>query len=276
MNFIRIKILAVMFFAASCLQAQYADMIQFSSIEYFLVNKIIFREIYEKNTELMKSSIKKIKVTDERNNILSETNIDAEGRVTGYKSNSVNGEPQNIKAGYDIKNNLTGIVYRNAVGKVTEDIRLNYIGTAFFSYEKYENGNELFEQCEMRYDNEKDKSLLTGFDSHLWQGDSIPYSVNFKYDIYNRLSDVRVTGDVTPLYEISYRGDTINIKSASGYEKYIVDGNVISRHSVHSEQLSYTGTRTFFYNEDGLIDHIVVEDMLGNKYRQYFTYDYYH
>jgi hypothetical protein len=276
MNFIRIKILAVMFFAASCLNAQYSEQIQFSSIDYFLMNNIIFKDVYKKDNELMKSSIKKVTVTDERNNILSETNIDAEGRVTGYKSNSVSGEPQNIKGGYDIKNNLTGIVYRNTDGKVTEHIRLNYIGTAFFSYEKYENGNELFEQCEMRYDNEKDKSLLTGFDSHLWQGDSIPYSVNFKYDIYNRLNDVRVTGDVTPLYEISYSGDTIKIKSASGYESYIVKDNIITGHTIHSEELNYTASRIFTYDENGLVKFISIEDMLGNKYRQNYSYDYYH
>lgn len=276
MNFIRIKILVVMFFAASCLNAQYAEQIQFSSIDYFLMNNIIFKDVYKKDNELMKSSIKKVTVTDERNNILSETNIDAEGRVTGYKSYPVSSEPQNIKAGYDIKNNLTGIVYRNANGKVAEHIRLNYIGTAFFSYEKYENGNELFEQCGMRYDNEKDKSLLTGFDSHLWQGDSIPYSVNFKYDIYNRLSDVRVTGDVTPLYEISYSGDTIKIKSASGYESYIVKDNIITGHTIHSEELNYTASRIFTYDENGLVNFISIEDMLGNKYRQNYNYDYYH
>ncbi len=276
MNFIKIKILVVMFFAATCLQAQYAEQIQFSSIDYFLMNNIILKDVYKKDNGLMKSSIKKVKITDERNSILSETNIDIEGRVTGYKSYPVNGQPQNIKAGYDIKNNLTGIVYRNTDGKVLEDIRLNYIGAAFFSYEKYENGNELFEQCEMRYDNEKDKSLLTGFDSHLWQGDNIPYSVNFKYDVYNRLSDVRVVGDVTPLFEISYRGDTIKIKSSSGYETYIVKENNITKHIIHSEELNYTASRIFTYDENGLVQFVSVEDMLGNKYRQNYIYDYYH
>ena len=274
----KIKILCVVILSLlfTSVNAQYAEQIQFSSIDYFLMNNIIFKDFYKKDTELMKSSIKKVKITDERNNILSETNIDIEGRVTGYKSYPVNGQPQNIKAGYDIKNNLTGIVYRNTDGKVSEDIRLNYIGTAFFSYEKYENGNELFEQCEMRYDNKKDKSLLTGFDSHLWQGDSIPYSVNFKYDIYNRLSDVRVTGDVTPLYEIFYRGDTIKIKSASGYETYIVKENTITKHIIHSEELNYTASRVFTYDENGLVQFVSIEDMLGNKYKQNYIYDYYH
>lgn len=274
----KIKILCVVILSVLCtsVNAQYAEQIQFSSIDYFLMNNIIFKDVYKKDNELMKSSIKKVKITDDRNNILSETNIDIEGRVTGYKSYPVNGQPQNIKAGYDVKNNLTGIVYRNTDGKVSEDIRLNYIGTAFFSYEKYEKGNELFEQCEMRYDNEKDKSLLTGFDSHLWQGDSIPYSVNFKYDIYNRLSDVRVTGDVTPLYEIFYSGDTIKIKSASGYESYIVKVNIITKHTIHSEELNYTASRIFTYDENGLVQFISIEDMLGNKYRQNYNYDYYH
>jgi len=274
----KIKILCVVILSLlfTSVNAQYAEQIQFSSIDYFLMNNIIFKDFYKKDTELMKSSIKKVKITDERNNILSETNIDIEGRVTGYKSYPVNGQPQNIKAGYDIKNNLTGIVYRNTDGKVSEDIRLNYIGTAFFSYEKYENGNELFEQCEMRYDNEKDKSLMTGFDSHLWQGDSIPYSVNFKYDIYNRLSDVRVTGDVTSLYEIFYSGDTIKIKSASGYEIYTVKDNIITGHIIHSEELNYTASRIFTYDENGLVQFISIEDMLGNKYRQNYIYDYYH
>ncbi len=273
---IRIFYIIILSFLCASADAQYAEQIQINSIDYFLMNNIIFKDVYKKDNELMKSSIKKVKITDERNNILSETNIDIEGRVTGYKSYPVNGQPQNIKAGYDIKNNLTGIVYRNTDGKILEDIRLNYIGTAFFSYEKYENGNELFEQCEMRYDNKKDKSLLTGFDSHLWQGDSIPYSVNFKYDIYNRLSDVRVTGDVTPLYEISYSGDTIKIKSASGYEIYIVKDNIITRHIIHSEELNYTASRIFTYDENGLVQFSSIEDMRGNKYRQNYIYDYYH
>lgn len=274
----KIKILCVVILSLLCtsVNAQYAEQIQINSIDYYLMNNIIFKDVYKKDTELMKSSIKKVKITDERNNILSETNIDIEGRVTGYKSYPVNGQPQNIKAGYDVKNNLTGIVYRNTDGKILEDIRLNYIGTAFFSYEKYENGNELFEQCEMRYDNKKDKSLLTGFDSHLWQGDSIPYSVNFKYDVYNRLSDVRVTGDVTPLYEIFYRGDTIKIKSASGYETYIVKENTITKHIIHSEELNYTASRVFTYDENGLVQFVSIEDMLGNKYKQNYIYDYYH
>lgn len=273
---IRILCLVILSLLCASVNAQYAEQIQINSIDYFLMNNIIFKDVYKKDNGLMKSSIKKVKITDERNNILSETNIDIEGRVTGYKSYPVNGQPQNIKAGYDIKNNLTGIVYRNTDGKILEDIRLNYIGTAFFSYEKYENGNELFEQCEMRYDNKKDKSLLTGFDSHLWQGDSIPYSVNFKYDIYNRLSDVRVTGDVTPLYEIFYRGDTIKIKSASGYETYIVKENTITKHIIRSEELNYTASRIFTYDENGLVQFISIEDMRGNKYRQNYIYDYFH
>lgn len=275
--------LILILLVSSGANAQYEDVIRFSSIEYYLMNKIIFKDVYKRNTEIMKMYVKKVTVVDEINNLLTETSIDKEGRVTGFKSYSTNGQPQDINAAYDIKNNLTGIFYKDYDGKAAEEKRFNYIGNTLFSYEYFLQDNELkdielYEQCDMRYDNAADKSMLTGFDSRLWQGDSIPYAVNFKYDSRSRLIDVRVVQDVVAIYDISYSGDTIKIVSGngSGYETFIVKENLIRKHIIYSEELSYRGERTFHYNENELVEFVSIEDSRGNKYRQSYVYDYYH
>lgn len=265
--------------------AQYAEQIRFSSIEYFLMNKIVFKDVYKRNTEIMKMYVKKAKVVDENNSLLSETSFDKEGRVTAYKNYSAGSSESgpNIKADYDIKNNLVKVTHTLPDGKIASDKRFNYIGNTLFSYEYFlqDNelkNNELFEQCEMRYDNPADKSMLTGFDSRLWQGDSIPYAVNFKYDSRSRLIDVRVVQDVDAIYQISYEGDSIKIVSgnSSGYETFIVKEDIIIKHIIRSEQLNYYAERTFHYNENGLVEFVNIEDSQGNKYRQGYVYDYYH
>lgn len=260
--------------------AQYAEQIRFSTIEYFLMNKIIFNDVYKHNTEIMKMHVKKVKVADENNNLLSETSIDKEGRVTGYKNYSAisSASEQSIKADYDIKNNLVKVTNTLPDGKLSSDKRFSYIGNTLFFYEYYLKDKELYEQCDMRYDNAADRSMLTGFDSRLWQGDSIPYAVNFKYDSYKRLIDVRAVQDVDAIYEISYSGDTINIVSGngSGYETFIVKEDIIIKHIIRSEQLNYSAERTFHYNENGLVQYIMIEDSKGSKYRQSYVYDYYH
>lgn len=261
-------------------QSQYADAIQFNSIEYYLVNKIVFRDVYKRNAETMKMHVKKAKVTDENNSMLSETSFDKEGRVTGYKNYAAGSSEseQSIKAQYDVKGNLVKVTHTLPDGKLSSDKRFNYIGSTLFSYEYFLKDNELFEQCDMRYDNAADKSILTGFDSRLWQGDSIPYAVNFKYDSRSRLIDVRVVQDVVAIYDISYSGDTIKIVSGngSGYETFIVKEDIIIKHIIRSEQLNYSAERTFHYNENGLVNFVIIEDSRGNKYRHSYVYDYYH
>jgi hypothetical protein len=260
-------------------KAQYADEIQFSSIDYFLMNRILFKDVYSHNTEIMKANIKKVKVKDENNNLLSETFIDIEGRVSGHKKYTAGSSipDVNIKAEYDARNNLVNIYHLLPDGTISDDIKLRYIGNKFILYDYFSKGNELFEQCEFRYDME-DKNFITGFDSHLWQGDSIPYSVNFKYDEYGRLNDIRVVSDIEAIYRITYSGDTIKIVhgNRSGYETYLVKENIIQKYIVYSEELSFTGERTFSYDENGLVNYILIEDSRGNKYRQNFEYDYYH
>lgn len=275
------KILSILFLIVSVeAYAQYGDAIRFSSIEYFLMNKVIFEDVYKRNTEIMKMYVRKAKVTDENNNLLSETSFDKEGRVAGYKNYAAgsNASEQSIKAEYDVKGNLVKVTNTLPDGKLSSDKRFNYIGSTLFSYEYFLKDNELYEQCDMRYDIAADKSMLTGFDSRLWQGDSIPYAVNFKYDSYKRLTDVRVVQDVEAIYEISYSGDTIKIVSGnrSGYETFIVKEDIIIKHIIRSEELNYSAERTFHYNENGLVEFVSIEDSQGNKYRQMYVYDYYH
>lgn len=261
--------------------AQYEESIQFNSFDSFIINKILFIDVYKRSAETMKSSIKKIKIKDEQGRIQHEISVDIEGRITRDVIRDIDGKIiKDITAGYDIKNNIASINYR-----MNEDIseikcRFIYVGNTLLSYEKYltskKLGDEFNEQCELRYDDASDKSKITGYDSQFFMGDSIPYAVNFKYDMYNRLIDVRVVQDIEPIYEISYSGDTIKIANKSGYQSYVVRENKIIHYRIFSEELNFTGEKTFSYDENGLIEKVYFSDMNGNKYMQKFEYDYYH
>ncbi len=282
MNTTMIKIILILIFGLSIsANAQYEESIKFSSIESYLKNKILFGDVYKNTSEIMKMNIKKAKLLDDTGRLLNETTADKNGRITGFKSYDEDGSiRENITTEYDIKDNLTGITYWKPSGKILKEIELSYVGNTLLSHKIFLNSEtpqaELFEHGELRYDDASDRTKLTGFDSHLYQGDSIPYAVNFKYDEYKRLNDVRVVQDITAIYSVSYSGDTVKIISSGGYESYVVSGNRIMQQKIYSAALSFTGELAFSYNENGMIEKIILSDNLGNKYMQRFEYDYYH
>ncbi|MBS1494763.1 MAG: hypothetical protein JST55_14705 [Bacteroidetes bacterium] len=262
------------------LKAQYSEQLQFYSLDYFLMNRILFKDVYANTTELMKSKVKNIKVYDDKNNLINETNVDIEGRVASIKNQvvNINTAMESYKAQYDRNNNLIELYSSLVNYKDNDYCRFTYIGSTLISYDYFLKGKELFTHCDMRHDNTKDKNLLTGYDSKLWEGDSIPYYVNFKYDIYNRLFDIRAMGDFQYIYQIQYAGDSIKIMdgNGSGYEIYVIEDNTIKQHIIYSAALSYEAKRTFHYDESGLVDYISIEDTRGNKYKHRFQYEYYH
>ena len=261
-------------------QAQYTEEIRFISLEYFLTNKILFKDAYKRNSEILKERfVKKIIIQDENNKTIADASVDKNGRVISSREYSpiVRVSPVHTNAGYDLKNNLVQLTRNDIMNDDTLIINFGYVGNTLLNYRSITAG-EVTEYCDIRYDDKSDMSKLTGFDSPLWQGDSVPYSVNFKYDSQNRLIDVRVVQDKDAVYEISYSGDTVKIVSGDGegYESYVMRDNVIISHIIFSEQLNFTAIRNFTYDENGLISRISIEDGRGNKYFQKYEYNYSH
>lgn len=255
--------------------AQYDEQVNFRSIQNFLTYNILFGDVYRANEEALKGIVKKIKIKDESGTVIEEIFVNENGTIAGYKTYKGVNE---TKTAYDVKNNLSGIELISADKKISEKIALNYVGNTLLSYEHFLDKGELHEACVMRYDNAEDKGRLTGFESGLWQGDSIPFSMNFKYYATGRLYDVRVTGDNVFYYNIEYSGDTVkvNYENNSGYESYVVRGKRFEHHKVYSTELSFTGERFFEYDERGLIRKVNYSDNRGSKYFLIYEYDYRH
>jgi hypothetical protein len=265
----------ILFLLCGNIFAQYDEQINFRSIQNYVTYDILFGDVYKANTEIFKGIVKKIKVKDESGKMIEEISVNENGTIGTYKTYKGVNE---TKAVYDVKNNLSGIELIDADKKTAEKINLNYVGNTLLSYEHYLAKNELYESCTMRYDDAENKNKLTGFESNLWQGDSIPFSMNFKYDDKGRLYDVRVTGDNVFYYNIEYAGDTvkINYEGNSGYEAFIVREGKFVHHKVYSAELSFTGERDFEYDERGLVKRVKYSDNKGSKYFLIYEYDYWH
>ena len=273
---IKITIITVLFFLCGKTIAQYDEQVNFRSIEEFLSYRILFDDVFKANEEILRGIVKKIKITDENGVVVTEISVDESGKITDYKWPQKYG--QDIIISYDIKNNLSGLRINRLGENKFEDVKLSYVGNTLLSYEKYINGKEPEDAITMRYDFPSDKSRITGFESNFWRGDSIPFSMNFKYDEQARLYDVRVTGDNIPYYTIEYSGDTVKINRGdmSSYESFVIRENKFVHHKIHSEELSFTGERDFEYDERGLVSREIYYDNRGSKYFFKYEYDYYH
>lgn len=304
--FERIIILLVLFSLISIeAEAQYAEGLEFVSIEDYIAKRKVIGGVYTNYFPLLKkNSVKKIILKDEDNKTISETEINKNGYPIAFKIYSASDKKLNKEshAQYDSLNNLISITQN--------DLLSNQKILAIFGY--YENSGPIIkfetivngkirDKGEMLYEMLSFTSPMTSIESTIWNYDSTNLLVNLIYghgieEVYrddigeqtkydDNILTMRVSGDTNVLYKIYGDGNIMNksgyvftIQSKNGYEVYHIDfrEDKLLRHTIYDNKFKVQLDKAYFYNsETKLIDYIFVVDNNQKQYINKFKYEYY-
>lgn len=285
-------------------KAQYAEGLEFISIEDYIVKRKVVGGVYGNFFSILKkNSIKSVILKDDNNCVFLETEINNNGYPIGFKTYSSD-KKLNIesKAQYDSLNNLISITQNDL-------LKNQNILTIFGYYEndgpisKYETivNGRLRDKGKMLYEMLSFASPMTSIESTIWNYDTTNHLVNLIYGhgiegVYrddigeqtnydDNIITMRISGDTCALYKIYGEGNMMNkdgyeftIQSKTGYEVYHIDfrEDKLLRHTILDANFKILLNKTYVYNTvSKLIDFISIEDSNGTKYVQKFEYEYY-
>jgi hypothetical protein len=230
------------------------------------VYDIAMKKVIDNDVRILKENkVKSVVVRGDSGKVTSKFTVNEEGWITKYSTYEYNnGEEINYEITYEGSKPITIKYIEKGMGIIYtfyyKDSRLDYINADF--------GNKLAEDYIFSF---SDRDNISRIDYNDKYKDTIYMSINFIYDVNDKIISTKDIRFENPIDTISYTNNSVSIKRVNYEEKkFIMEGkriteeqNTFPSKQLQSKSYSYqtmipdvVSKYKYFYKENGLIDYI--------------------